>query len=477
MEQRCCVECGSNLRASEAQNGKKRCMSCICQSRVAFLLTDGYMSNAFSKMWVRELFKKLGTFLERHQIPVETRARMLSKTAIIFKEADTSFRWPEEMHEEWLEGMIKKMGRHFASSFFKAFLVEEHIVTEEAKDEKALKALQARIEHIPQEYQRLLEIFLNERITLRERQIKQYAKRPLAVRTIVSDFEILSRLVRWLVTNMPDLTGWEMVQEEHIHAFLLTLTPKHREPARKDLHMVFRLARRRRIITHVPIMDYPAKELPPTVEPLRVEEQQTLAQRIRESIYTSSEEAFLSALCFYHGLSSSQICHIKTTNVDVERGMISVGERPPIYLLAEDFLLLEQFLRKRKELPYAKSRSHLFISNNYKLDDEPLGKGYVLHKVRTFTGHTPQRLRITCFTALSARFGPQYLVEAFGLSLTQASRYGNLQEFLLEEEIKQQREEFLELSRQLGQDEKQHTPRSHRKKEEVKQSNAVSKAP
>src|SRR5579875_2659466 len=74
---------------------------------------------------------------------------------------------------------------------------------------------------------------------------------------------------------------------------------------------------------------------------------------------------------------------------------------------------------------------------------------YICRKVQAFSGQTPTRLRITCLAALSARYGPQYLVEAFGLSLTQASRYGKMQEFLLEEEVKQQREAFLELSRRL----------------------------
>ncbi len=60
---------------------------------------------------------------------------------------------------------------------------------------------------------------------------------------------------------------------------------------------------------------------------------------------------------------------------------------------------------------------------------------YIAEKVRALTGHTPQCLRITCFTALSARYGPQYLVEAFGLSLAQAARYGKMEEFLLAEEV------------------------------------------
>ena len=473
----CCLSCGGHLRPSEVRNKQKRCSACLYQHSITTYLSKEYLDCAFSKMWARELFKRLAGFLERHQIALETRAKMLAKAAIIFQEADSSFRWLEEMKEEWLEGMIEKVGKSLATSYFSIFLVEEHIIVPDTKEEKLLKGLRARIEQIPQAYRRAMEIFLNERIARRERQIEQHASHPLAVKTIVSDFEVLSRLVRWLGATLPDLTGWEMVQEEHIHAFLLTLTPKNREPVRKDLHMFFRLARKRRVMTHVPIMDSPAKELPPTIEPMKEEEQKALAQLIGESIHTSPEEALLAALCFYHGLSSSQIRHLKTINVDVEAGMIRVEGRPPVYLLVEDCLLLEQFLRKRKELPYAKSRSYLFISNNFRLDDEPVGEGYVRRKVQAFTGQTPQRLRITCFTALSARYGPQYLVEAFGLSLTQASRYGNMQEFLLEEEIKQQREEFLEFSRQLGQREKQHVAQSHGKKGDMKHGDALQPQP
>jgi len=246
-----------------------------------------------------------------------------------------------------------------------------------------------------------------------------------------------------------------MVQEEHIHAFLLTLQPTHRELARKDFYQFFRVGRKKRVMTHVPVMNLPAKELPRTVEPLTLEEQKALARLIRDAIYTQPEEAFLAALCFYHGLSSSQIRHIKTNDVDVERGMIHTEDRPPVYLLAEDFLLLEQFLLKRKTLPYAKSRAYLFISNQAKFDEAPVPEQYLPQRVRALTGHMPRCLRITCFTAVSARYGPQYLVEAFGLSLTHASRYGNLKEYLLEEEVKQQKEDFIELSSRLGQRKKQ----------------------
>jgi integrase len=431
------------------KDGRRSCSSCQKKKRTAYYLSEDYLNRAFTTVWGKELLKKLGLFLEAHEIRFETRGRMLPKAAKVFQEAERCFKGPEWIELQWLEEMIEKMGVTLFPTFFRAFLVQEQLLEEPSKDEKRLQSIHAQVERLPQGYRRAVEVYVNDRLALRARQIQFQAKRPLALTTIASDLDTLSRLVRWLTASLPQLTGWDMVQEEHIYAFLLTLTPKTREILRRDLYQFFRLARRRRLITHIPLMKLPGRELPRTIEPLSLEEQRIVARRIRENLFTCPEEAWLSALCFYHGLSSSQICCLRTEQVDVERGIIVVEGRPPVYLLAEDFLLLEQFLQRRKGLPYAKKKSYLVISNQTKIDDKPMTQEYVAEKVRVLTGHTSQCLRITCFAALSVRYGPQHLVEAFGLSLDQACRYADLKEFLLEEEIKQQREEFLDLSRHL----------------------------
>lgn len=257
-----------------------------------------------------------------------------------------------------------------------------------------------------------------------------------------------------------------MVQEEQINTFLLTLTPISRELVRKKLYQFFRVGRKRRVITHIPVMNLPSRELSPTIEPLKLEEQKAVARQIHSSSLTHPEEALLTTLCFYHGLSSLQICQLKLHDIDLEKRTIYLENRPPAYLLAEDLLLLEQVLQNRQNFPsYAKNRSYLFINKQKRLTDEPVTTKYIHRKVQTFTGFTPQHLWISCYAALAAQYGPQYLVEALGLSLSQASRYGKLQEFLLGEEVKQQREEFLELSHRLEQGEKQRSERSRRKKE------------
>lgn len=465
MERPCCKECGGSLRPSDIKYERYICIACTFKKRVAFLLSDAYVDNTFTKLWTKGLFKRLGVFLERHETPLRTQGQMLVRAAALLHEAEQSFLRLGDVDEEWLEERIKKIGKFLSPTFFRAFLIEEHLLLRENRDAKKLEALQAKIALIPQQYRRLMEVYFQEQITLRERHMQQHAKQPRAVKTIVHKFMLFQKLIRWLLEQMPDLSGWEMVQEEHVHAFLLTLQPTHRELARKDLYQFFRLGRKKRVMTHVPVMNLPTRDLPRTIEPLTPDGQKALARLIRVNIYTQPEEAFLAALCFYHGLSTSQIRNIRTSDIDVAQGIIRLEDRPPVYLLAEDFLLLEQFLLKRKTLPYAKSRSYLFISNQAKFDEQPVPEQYVPQRVRALTGHTPRCLRITCLTAVSARYGPQYLIEAFGLSLTHASRYGNLKEYLLEEEIKQQKEDFAELSGQLGQRKKQQASRSQRKKE------------
>jgi integrase len=466
MESPCCKECGGSLRPSDIKYERYICIACTFKKRVAFLLSDAFVDNTFTKLWTKGLFKRLGIFLERHEIPVRTQAQMLARAAALLQEAEQSFLRLGDVDEEWLEERIKKIGKYLSPTFFRAFLIEEHILSSKNRDEKKLEAIQAKLALIPQQYRRLVEVYFQEQITLRERHIQQHAKQPLAVKTIVHKFMLFQKLIRWLLEQMPDLSGWEMVQEEHIHAFLLTLQPTHRELTRKDLYQFFRLGRKKKVVTHVPVMNLPSRELPRTIEPLTMDEQKALARLIRDNIYSQPEEAFLAALCFYHGLSTSQIRGIRTSDVDVERGVLHLKARLPLYLLAEDFLLLEQFLLKRKTLPYAKTRSYLFISNQAKFNEQPVPEQYVPQRVRALTGHTPRCLRITCFTAMSARYGPQYLIEAFGLSLTHASRYGNLKEYLLEEELQQQKEDFAELSRQLGRRKKQQASRSQGKKED-----------
>lgn len=224
MESSHCKTCGQ-LLPSPARSSWKRCSSCLLKRRLAKLRADSYISKTFCLLWTKRLYRELGMFLETHEVPLETQYRMLPKAAHIFREAEKTFGRPGEMSEEWIGEMIEQAGRKFHPTFFRTFLVNEHFLSAPDQDEQRLQALLAKVEQFPPGYQRLMEVYLNEPMAFRARQIKQHARKPLAVRTIRANFTLYTKLIRWLTEQMPELTGWEMVQEEHIHIFLLTLPP------------------------------------------------------------------------------------------------------------------------------------------------------------------------------------------------------------------------------------------------------------
>lgn len=467
MEPHSCRVCGGNLEVWKIKHAKKTCDSCLWRRRIAFLLSDASIDRTLFTIWAKGFFKRLALFLQENEVSLVSQAYTLSRAAILFQEAEKTFSRPEEMSKQWLETQIRSFmpkKTHAAPTFFRAFLLKEHLLFPQ-EDEKSIETMRTKIEALPQGYRRLVEVYFNERMRRRERQIEQNAKKPLSLRTLEKNLKTHTRIIRWFGEHLPELTGWDMVQEDHILTYLLTLPIRERELVRIDLYAFFRLARKKKLVTHVPVANYPARELPQAQDPLNREEQKALVRLIRESISTHPWEAFSTALCFYHGLSSSQVLAIKMSDVDIEQRMIHILGRSPVYLLAEDLLLLEQFLQNRREMPYAKQKSHLVISHQHKLNDKSVDTSVFGRKILKFAKYTPRRLRTTCFAAFAEQYGPQYLVEVCGLSLTHAARYANIEEYLLEEEVKQQREAFQAMSHQLEQSEKQHTERSRRKKE------------
>lgn len=71
--------------------------------------------------------------------------------------------------------------------------------------------------------------------------------------------------------------------------------------------MLLKLAKRKKFITHVPLTKEKSRALPPTTTPLTIEEQKAVEKAIKQNMLNSPEELLLVSLCFYHGLSTSDI--------------------------------------------------------------------------------------------------------------------------------------------------------------------------
>src|SRR5260370_17010364 len=107
---------------------------------------------------------------------------MLARVVLLLQEAEHHFAGPRELTEEWLAERIQAIihKEQAAPTFFWTFLVKEQIVS--PPDEHAsIEKLRAQIARFPSGYQRVVEVYLNERLAARDRQITLKAKNPLAL--------------------------------------------------------------------------------------------------------------------------------------------------------------------------------------------------------------------------------------------------------------------------------------------------------
>ncbi|MWV42237.1 hypothetical protein GRF59_01210 [Paenibacillus sp. HJL G12] len=170
---------------------------------------------------------------------------------------------------------VKKAHLQFAGSLsFFPFLVEEKILLPFTKGTIGLEKITKLVERIPDSFRRLIQLYFEEMLSLREKQIKMGALKPLKINSILSDIQRFNLLINWIQLNSNEVTSWDMLQERHVQDYLLSLSLSVRQLAIKNLLLLFDLARKKSIITHVPLIDTPIRELPPRTQALSFEELQ-----------------------------------------------------------------------------------------------------------------------------------------------------------------------------------------------------------
>lgn len=436
-----CATCGKPLNPGEVRNNLSRCEPCRLSSQLEGLITEDRLQTTFEKRWVRELFLGYYHFLTDQQLGVRTMCKNMRKSISLFKVIDDKLLSRRDVTYDWVVTQLAEINKpQFGRSLIAFFMAERLVFVSD--DESVTQAIERMIERVPEAFRRLLQVYYRERQEVRSRQLKNEAKKPLSLVTIKTDLEVFTRFVRWLTENCPEVSSWELAQEEHVQSFLLTLTKSHREVVKKDLYMLFRLALRKKLILHVPMMNTTARDYHGSIEPVDWADFKCIAQLLKANASTDPIGCLLATFCLYHGLSSRQIANIKLEDLRVNEKMILVENRPPIYLSDEELILITQYAKVRTQSRNAQNKGYLIVNGDWGYVPKPVSKRYILDKVKALTGYTPKVLRISCFQAHAEKYGPQILIDAFGLSLTQASRYRKFEDFLLEEEIEQQRTEM-----------------------------------
>lgn len=445
-----CVLCSRSLSPSGIKKKATICDYCLSVRRVAKEKTDEFLKEIFQKKWSATLFRRYIEYLEELELRYDTIRKLTRKARHLFLIAEQELLLPRDINVDWLYSTVEKIKGRSIERSITAFMIKEKLI-EFDEGSLFINRIELMIERTPKGFKRLLEIYYNERMQLRQRQLKFNASKPISFSTIICDLVMFKRFINYLISTKKHVDSWELIQQEDVHDYLLTLTPKNREVVRKVLLILFKLAFKKKVITHLPLAELKSRELPPSEEPLSFKEQKKVAGLLKYKGCEQPLGCLITSFCFYHGLSALQIRNIKLQDIDLDNKMIYINERPPVYLLRDDMIFIQEYAKLRKQIKNINKKTFLIVgsSNSEVYNDKPVSDRFIRGKVKGLTGFSPKTLRLTCLSTICAQNGPQLLIEGFGLSLTQASRYGKMEEYLIEEVIKDQRASLSDFFREI----------------------------
>lgn len=236
-----CEDCKRILTKNEIIESRKKCISCRQSNQIKRLLSHENLSGTFSKQWSIKLLLRYNIFLENRKLSPITKRRNILCVIRVLALAERHFLIPGNITLEWLNTepqMAKDIATVKASLF--PFLVEEKILSPFTKGNIGLEKITKLIQRFPDSFRRLIQLYFEEMLSLRE---------------------------------------------------------------------------------------------PPSTQALSFEELQRIARVIEESLKSKVLEALLSSLCFYHGLSPSQISKIKFIDVELDSKKLYVSGRPPVFFV------------------------------------------------------------------------------------------------------------------------------------------------
>lgn len=389
------------------------------------------------KSWVMRIIEEYRDFLMDYHNEQKAVFHHLRNSEKVFVAMEDIF--PNELTYDWLESSFETYGKAKSWKSLTGFLVRKKLIQMPSENSKYRKQCMKYVIKLPENFQKCINWYIEDKFALQERQIANNASSPIKARTIETDACSLYRMVRWITENCEEVRHWTDFKEAIVNRYLLSLPASNRECTRKDLYQFFKFAKRKRCIFTIPMTDYKTRAIPRVCEALSNDEQRLLYQKIKMEGTSSPYEAFLTSLCFFHAIQPMRIAEIKIESIDIERRLIHMQNIPDVFLMSMEMVLLKEYLLLREGFPNHVTNSHLFIRRNRGdyLPDQVVTRTFITKSVQSFSGFGPQTLRITCLQEMAALNGPNFLREAYGISGTHAGRYGSYEEYLVEEALKE----------------------------------------
>lgn len=400
------------------------CAACVAERNLARLLDGQTVHSSLPQAWSRDLFQGYAAFLQKRGYSLEGRWRLLRIARVLCQRMGEELAAAEAINAAWLErGFAMISPRPPVRPSFLIFLREAGLLPPPDEDAGWLRAITAGVERVPAPFRCLVEQYAEFRVGVRQEQSRRNLSRALALRTVAQDVRTLHRFARHLQRESLDVKSWALVTEGDVVRFLrsLRVNPNSRNVARWDIHSFFQFCLRHHQVTHNPVPNEQAREAPPSFRPLPPADQRRFLERWAR--LDDPLESLIGCLGLLHGLSTGDLQRLQLADFDRHTGRLRVRGRPvPILLDELTGQAMKMYLSVRTEDFASLGNPYLFANRTTRYSHRPVTQRYLSRRIRC-AGVTQQQLRFTCLSTYAQEAGPRLLVDALGVSPSQADRY------------------------------------------------------
>lgn len=273
-----------------------------------------------------------------------------------------------------------------------------------------------RIAETPAAFRAAAAAFDDAQLQARDR-ARRAGTRPRADRTLEINLTAVRDLARYLAASRPAVTGWDLVANGDVEAFLATIaSPASRARHLHALRGFFRWARSHRIILADPARGLrPSSNIAFHGRLLSAAEQRQLLLRWTagaENLHPHEPAAGLLGLL--HGASVAELRQLRVTDIDLSRATVQLGRRPhPVPLDPATGAALRRCL-DHHDRHHRDGNPHLLVNQKSKTVAGPVSVSY-LEKLLSPAAVTPTLLRVTRLAHLVTTLDPVIVAAAFGV--------------------------------------------------------------
>lgn len=446
-----CSDCGRKLTEN---SNNSYCNKCMDYRSFSNLILEEFIDFSFKSVVIKNLYKQFVLFIHSFGKEISTQKRHLRESIKYFQYLEpllpNNYEISElkkdnlqvinnekifefELTDKWYKSFKQKFNDN-NYTYFIAYL--ENINLIKLLNESAKDRIMSKIDRVKEGFRKALILYINQEYIKSDNLKAKNATKELKDTTIVNNFITIFSFLKYLEDNHSHISSWSEVTDKEINMYLLTLKLKSRFVKKRLMYNFFGELLKKKMIFINPIDDFIARDFKIEKKPLTLEAHAKIYGNILKYSNEKYIESFTTSLVYFHALTTNQILSIELQNIDLDKRIIMLKGRPPVYLSDLEMYLIHYFLEYRKEKLSNRVHKNLYCSYQ-SFTERAISNNVIKKYVKEISGYTPKDLRTAGLQFCVQYFGTEYLHQCIGLSLTQSSRYGEISDFLIDDVLRE----------------------------------------